>query len=268
MTRRSFVPFVPLWVTQLGPGGRSASLTEAWGGWLNSNRAMDDLTAYERLLLRFDGAPVAPDNDWLNETAQLIFEVPLSARQPQVVSSPGGYPYFALWPRDGDESSQPASVSEIFEFAIENHLGIVFFGADRLPKWELTHGQVLAWQLYGVPNPPRFWNMPPDGEGESTATEVEFMQVGAPSEEMLPPLVRSSLRWAMTERLRISNPRVGLVKRQGEPGGRLVFDLDPERFGGNEGAATAYRFLVWYFPYCIPSLGIPSMAGASWMVPL
>jgi len=160
-------------------------------------------------------------------------------------------------------------VSGIFDFVRDNFLGIVIFDEDSRPMWELTHGQVLSWQLYGKPNPPRFWNIPKEEWKAEVLTDIEIMLVGAPSEEMLPPLVRRSLRYAMKERLGIEHPRVGNINRASEPGvGRLVFDLDPTVLGGQEGVERAYHLLVWYFPYCIPSLGIATMANSSWMVDL
>jgi len=227
------------------------------------------MATFEELQERLRHPPIPADDDWINANAEFVWPIPLWARTPQVVRSPNGFPYFVLWPSPSGENCQPASVAAIFEFARDNFWGIVIFDDDSRPLWELTHGQILSWQLYGKPNPPRFWNIPKEEWGAEGLKDVEMWLLGAPSEEMLPPLVRRSLRYAMKERLGIERPRVGNIVRPHQPGvGRIVFDLDPAVLGGEQGVERAYHLLVWYFPYCIPSLGMATMANSSWMVEL
>ncbi len=224
---------------------------------------------HEQVVERIVQGPSHPDDAWFTETARMLYELPLCVREDQLMMSPKGFPYFALYMPAEHEKCQSATIKAVMDYVIQWGLGVVLSLADGRRFWELTHGHMLSWRLYGTPNPPRFWNAPPDTDGKEVLQEPEMIQVGQPNEQMLPPLVRDSLRRVMTDRLGIANPRVGLISRSSEPGvSRIVFDLDEKLLGGEEGAVAAYGILVWYLPYCIPSYHMPGMAGASWMVPL
>lgn len=209
-----------------------------------------------------------PEREWLQDFANLLEASILYVKSEQIVFDPSQMPYFAVHLTEDGEQVQPAALRDIFDYLIENRLGLVVFVEGR-GRLSLTHGHILSWQLYGTPYPPRFWDEPEDVTGQTVLTEDLKVFVGPPNDEMLPPQVRDVLRFVMKNNLWIEHPRVGLMREVGsDKASRIIFDLDPERFGGIEKGFEAYSFLVWYMPYCIPCRYIPSAAGAEWMVPL
>jgi len=220
------------------------------------------------LVAKILGRTEVPEREWLQDFASLLAESTLYVKAQQIVFDPANLPYFAVHLTKDGEHVNEAMLSDIFDTLVAHRVGLVVFieGRGRL---SLSHGHILSWQLYGTPYPQRFWDEEDDADGPQTLEEEMKVVVGPPNEEMLPAIVRDVLRTVMGQRFHIENPRVGLMREAGtNKASRIVFDIDPDTFGGVDAGYEVYKTLVWYMPYCIPSHYIPSAAGAEWMVPL
>jgi hypothetical protein len=222
----------------------------------------------EQVYERIYKGPKNPDNEWLSATAELLYNFPQCLGE-NLYWNPNGFLLYPLHLVLEKTDCKKTTVEAALDHILANHMGLLIFNASGSPLWELTHGQMLSWKLYGTPFPSRFFNAPPDENKSEQLVGNERVLVGPPNEQMLPPLVRDSIRWAMKERLKIGEPRAGVMSRESEPGmARVVFDLDPDVLGGEEASVEAYQLLTWYLPYCIPSVHMPGESGASYMVPL
>jgi|GEM_PF-2790865 len=224
---------------------------------------------YNVLYERLRESPKEPDSAWLAETARQLFSLTLCVEENPIEVRDDGFPYFVMTLMGEQNCPFGATVEGVLDYLIQNRVGIEFLTPTGFRFWYLPFGSVLAWRIYGTPNPPRFWNLPPDVEDRQQLTEIESIWVGQPNEEMLPPSVRDVLRWAMREQLGIAEPRVGLIRRERDgEAGRLVLSLDPEHFGGEEQCFDAYKFLLWFVPPCIPTIHMPTSANSAWMTRL
>jgi hypothetical protein len=227
----------------------------------------DESPSYEELLRRIDTAPPTPDPSWLNETARLFYRYPFLA-DGAVLQNADGFPLAVLWFASSEREGARVSIEKALDSIVAGRLGLLILRPDNERIWELAHGQVLSWRIWDMPYPTRFWNAI-DGTTWDVVETGERLLVSAPSDIVMPPLVRDCLRWVMKEKLKVSVPKIALVSLPNQPDVfRALFNLIPDELGGEEAALEAYKKLTWYLPERIPCLYSPGLACEAFLVPL
>jgi hypothetical protein len=131
--------------------------------------------AYISIFDKLREAPPSPDDAWHTDLARLLFQVDMSIEGKELRVSPGGFSYLEFHLPGERGIDQPATVESMLDHIVDNHLGTGFFTPAGFRFWELTHGEMLAWRLYGTPKAPRFWNAPPDSERKETPKVPEMV---------------------------------------------------------------------------------------------
>ena len=231
---------------------------------------MSEVPSISEMLDRLQKSPEKPSIEWLSATCQMLLHFPVQTREKTVISDERGLPHFCLSMPELHSGDTPVTIAEPLDQIIERKFGFMLFLPQEDRTWCFSHGRMLSCKLYDSPYTPNFWDLPEQKTECELIMNPEKLMVDPPNEEMLSLLVRDSLRWAMQTQLVIPNPRVGLIARpENEPGvSRIMFDIDPDPFGGIEQTLQVMEFLKWFMPPCVPVNYLPGLKDAPWMVPL
>lgn len=129
---------------------------------------------------------------------------------------------------------------------IESFGGIALFGSGEDPVYVFSPGDVISLKLYGLieakPNPA--WDQQPSQTEFSSTSQV---LVGAPSDDLLPPVCRRTAKEVMKTAGGLSNPGV-LCFTSGDTPPLLCFNLFAEDFENRDHFEHTAGLLMHYMP--------------------
>ncbi len=196
------------------------------------------------------------DDSWQDEFGREALHAALVYSHPSSFHGPDGLGYLGLRFPDG-ESLDFGSISGNLEDLNKWFLGVCI-GPKEKPDYVLSHGDILSYQLYGTINPPMlFGAKKPQHQGIDHMTLVKEVQaqVGAPNDDLFPPLVRRAVREYL-KRARVE-PRVIAIDLE-DTGTCLMFGFDPDKLG-MEKCQQLIQAVSWFMPRCIGLLYSPTV---------
>lgn len=205
------------------------------------------------------------DDEWKNEFSREALHAALVYNQPSSFHGPDGMGYLGLRFPDG-KSIDFGSISGNIEELNKWFMGVCI-GPVEKPDYVFSHGDILSYQLYGTINPPMLFGgqeAQHKGLKQEVVLKQEHAMIGAPNDDLFPPVVRSSVREFM-HRVQIE-PRVLAIKMEGK-GTSLMFDFNPEKLG-MEKCLRLTEAVRWFIPRCIGLVYLPSLVVSLEFVPI
>lgn len=206
-----------------------------------------DLEKTQQLSHLFAVAREARDAAWQQRVIEHLAEASFRCGDPQVMTGPGGFPYFTLYiPEPGKPFECFVLSHMVDDFLFERGWGVVINLHDNQPDWLLRYGDVVNYKLtkafYSLPQVP---DLPPTGVIESD----EQVLVGQPSELFLPTPVRNAMRQYL-EFHGHHNVKIVLLTRNTPQGTvqQLIFNLTHEEFPDEDSYQAFAQSLGWFLP--------------------
>ena len=206
-----------------------------------------DLEKTQQLSQLFAIAREARDSAWQQQVIGHLAEASFRCGDSQVMTGPGGFPYFALYiPEPGQPFECFVLSHMVDDFLFERGWGVVINLRDNQPDWLLRYGDVVNYKLnkefYSAPLVP---DLPPTGVIESD----EQVLVGQPSELFLPTPVRNAMRQYL-EYHGHHDVRIVLLTRNTPHGTvqQLIFNLTHEEFPDEDSYQAFAQSLGWFLP--------------------
>jgi len=205
------------------------------------------------------------DAVWKKQFLDNVAEASFRCRDPQLITGPDGFPYFALDLPEPYKEFQCFVVKHMIDdFILAKGCGIVFEAEPASAQWVFSYGDLLNFHLSG-----QFYSE----ENASSTDEEEpkgTVLLGQPSENFLPKAARAVLRSYLAA-YQATNPRVLLMTRQNQPtpSQELIFELDETQFATPELHDQARQRISWFLPrhYRYSTIGLNS-SFSSMMEPL
>ena len=207
-----------------------------------------DLEKTQILNELFTVAKDARDDQWQQLVIRNLAEASFRCGDPQLLTGPGGFPYFTLFiPEENQPFTCYVLSHMVDDFLFERGWGVVINLHGNQPDWLLTYGDVVNYKInkefYSAPQVP---DLPPSGILE----KEEQVLVGQPSDLLLPPQVRDSMRQYL-EQHGHKDVKIVLLSRQTPHGPvqQLIFNLTPDRFDSEEAYQAFTQSLGWFMPH-------------------
>ncbi len=192
------------------------------------------------------------NDEWLNQTGTVAYMAALVVRKEGFTNTDDGKTYLCM---DIPESRCSAATTiEVMASTILKRKAGIFVGDPSNPYLWLSHGSILSLFLYGEVSPPKFYGYVQPDLLTSTLPSRE-LRGNTPNEQMLPALVRESVRYFFKTKGIKRSGVVSLLNESGVP--VLFFELPCDR-NDTERQKELYFGLSWYMPSCIPYAGVPS----------
>jgi hypothetical protein len=194
------------------------------------------------------------DGAWRERFYAAVPDASMAAAEQQVVRGPDGFPYFALHLPRPATAFETFCVSHVLDLCLENGFGCLVTADWEHPEWVFHYGD-----LWGLKQTGAFASrvvVEPDRSKERRVL------TGAPSDELLPPVVRAAIRrWLAGHGY--PEPRVLLLAEpDARPSQSLVFSVFPEDFADRASFDLFMNHLAWFVA---PQLGIVGASReASW----
>ena len=207
-----------------------------------------DLEKTQILNELFAVAKDARDDQWQQQVIRNLAEASFRCGDPQLLTGPGGFPYFTLFiPEENQPFTCYVLSHMVDDFLFERGWGVVINLHGNQPDWLLTYGDVVNYKInkefYSAPQVP---DLPPSGILE----KEEQVLVGQPSDLLLPPQVRDAMRQYL-EHHGHKDVKIVLLSRQTPHGPvqQLIFNLTPDRFDSEEAYQAFTQSLGWFMPH-------------------
>ena len=211
---------------------------EPYYGDLQKTQILTDLFAIPR---------EARDEIWQQNIIPHLAEASFRCGDPQLLTGPGGYPYFQLFLPEQNQPFQCYVLSHMVDdFLFERGWGVVINLRDNQPDWLLTYGDVVNYKInkefYSAP---QVAELPPSG----VITKEEQVLVGQPSALFLPEQVRSAMRQFLQYHGH-QDVKIVLLSRHTPQGPvqQLIFNLTPDQFENEEAYEAFSQSLGWFLP--------------------
>ncbi len=211
---------------------------EPYYGDLQKTQILSDLFAVAR---------EARDGKWQQDVIANLAEASFRCGDPQLLTGPGGFPYFQLFIPEQNQPFECYVLSHMVDdFLFERGWGVVINLHNNQPDWLLTYGDMVNYKLnkefYSAP---QVTELPPSGIIE----KEEQVLVGQPSDLLLPPPVRNAMR----EYLKyhgLTDVKIVLLSRHTPQGPvqQLIFNLTPEQFEDEAKYEAFSQSLGWFLP--------------------
>ncbi|HQW01573.1 MAG TPA: hypothetical protein PLR30_03810 [Saprospiraceae bacterium] len=221
-----------------------------------------DLQKTQILTELFAVAQENRDDAWKHHVIQHLAEASFRSGDPQLLTGPGGFPYFQLLlPEPGTAFECYVLSHMVDDFLFERGWGVVINLKGNQPDWLLTYGDVVNYKLkkefYSAP---QISELPPTG----VIQQDEQVLVGQPSDSLLPPQVRNAMRQYL-EFHGHHGVKIALLTRMTSQGPvqQLIFDLAPEQFADEPTYQAFLQSLGWFMPqhYIFGSMDAEVMKG-------
>lgn len=182
---------------------------------------------------------------------------------PQVVTGPGGFPYFQLFLPEPGQPFQCFVLGKMKDdFLLGKGFGVVLNPTTSSADWVFTYGDILH---YHQKNTFEYPEIPPQPLSQEALKESEEVMIAAPSEEFFPQVTRNIVRNFLITNGNAS-PKVFLMTRSGEP--HLAFNISPESMGNEEKCQALLQALTWFFPRDYRLIGADEKQFENHMKPL
>lgn len=206
-----------------------------------------DLEKTQQLNNLFAVAREARDAAWQQQVIANLAEASFRCGDPQVMTGPGGFPYFSLYiPEPGQPFECFVLSHMVDDFLFERGWGVVINLRDNQPDWVLRYGDVVNYKInkefYSAPQVPE---LPPSGVIEKD----EQVLVGQPSDLLLPPQVRNAMRQYL-EFNGHDDVKIVLLSRHTPHGivQQLIFNLTQDQFPDESTYQAFAQSLGWFLP--------------------
>lgn len=202
------------------------------------------------------------DDTWKHNVIQHLAEASFRSGDPQLLTGPGGFPYFQLLLPESGQAFECYVLSHMVDdFLFERGWGVVINLKGNQPDWLLTYGEVVNYKLrkefYSAP---QISELPPTG----VIQQDEQVLVGQPSDTLLPPQARNAMRQYL-EFHGHQDVKIALLTRMTSQGPvqQLIFDLAPEQFPDEPTYQAFLQSLGWFMPqhYIFGSMDAVVMKG-------
>lgn len=187
------------------------------------------------------------DDIWKQNVIQHLAEASFRCGDPQLLTGPGGFPYFQLLLPESGTAFECYVISHMVDdFLFERGWGVVINLKDNQPDWLLTYGEVVNYKLrkefYSAP---QISELPPTG----VIQQDEQVLVGQPSDTLLPQQVRNAMRQYL-EFHGHHDVKIALLTRMTSQGPvqQLIFNLAPEQFADEATYQAFLQSLGWFMP--------------------
>ena len=211
---------------------------EPYYGDLQKTQILTDLFAVPR---------ESRDEKWQKDVIPHLAEASFRCGDPQLLTGPGGFPYFQLFLPEPNQPFECYVLSHMVDdFLFDRGWGVVINLHDNQPDWLLTYGDVVNYKLKGeFYSVPPVVTLPPDGVIEKD----EEVLTGQPSETLLPAQVRNAIRQYVqfhghhdVKILLMSRRTADAVVQQ------LIFNLTVGQFGSEADYQAFMQSLAWFLP--------------------
>jgi hypothetical protein len=211
-----------------------------------------DLAKTQVLAELFDTPRERRDAGWVERFYAAAPDASLAGFETQVRQGPDGFPYFEM-AIPGEGKFTPFCITRILDFVLDNGFGaVVWPNAQRTgePGWVFTYGNLLSYSLGGKFDDRSAEEMARRGGGERLNVGGHKVMVGEPSESLLPARTRKVIEDYMRTVFKHPKPEIRLLVDPAlNPPQQLMFNLNPQQFGGDEGRLMgALRRLSWFLP--------------------
>lgn len=187
------------------------------------------------------------DDAWKQKVIEHLAEASFRCGDPQLLTGPGGFPYFQLLLPESGQAFECYVLSHMVDdFLFERGWGVVINLKGNQPDWLLTYGEVVNYKLrkefYTVPEVSA---LPPTGVIE----QDEQVLVGQPSNTLLPPQAKNALRQYL-EFHGHHGVKIALLTRMTSQGPvqQLIFNLAPDQVADEATYQAFLQSLGWFMP--------------------
>jgi hypothetical protein len=200
----------------------------------------DDTSQLEKLLIEY-GKRQFPNT--LNQMYELFPKVPLYYTSLEAELGPDNFPYVNLKLRAENENH--TTLKEIAEKALTEGFGVTINKSGAQVDWVFSLGDFISLARAGI-------LVSHNGNVGFQSNRVEKetkVQVGTPSEDIIPMTVRKHLRNFMQITLKIENPKFYLMfNPKDNPPWTIMFNFSRKDFGSEAEYRNALSYLSRFFP--------------------
>jgi hypothetical protein len=205
-----------------------------------------DLEKTQMLSKLFDVPRDARDSHWQSNVIEHLSEASFRCGDPQVMTGPGGFPYFQLFIPEANQPFECYVLSHMVDdFLFERGWGVVINLKDNQPDWLLTYGDVVNYKLRK-----EFYSPPPEAMPPSGIIEKEEeVLTGQPSETLFPQPLRNALRQYLVFHGH-KDVKILLMSRHRPEGivQQIVFNLTVDQFVDEPSYQALMQSLAWFMP--------------------
>ncbi len=193
------------------------------------------------------------DHKWVNRFYKLIPNHQLFCDNLEPVYGPDGLPYIRLFLKPHTNTT---TLKDVAPRCIEYGLGVTLITEEhKEPDWVFGCGDLVSLANFGAIS----LDEQRINHQNYVVGENEDVLLGQPSEQYLPPSIRSIIKQDLENTFNIENPSVLLMfNSKMTPPYSMVFALSKEDFGGdNDLYEHAMRRIAWHLPSHCPATSMP-----------
>lgn len=205
-----------------------------------------DLEKTQRLSNLFALPSDARDTKWQQGVIADLAEASFRCGDPQLLTGPGGFPYFQLFIPEPHQPFECYVLSHMVDdFLFERGWGVVINLQDNHHDWLLTYGDIVNYKLRM-----EFYSPPPESLPPTVVIEKEEpLLTGQPSEDLLPIPLRNAMRQYLTY---YGHPdvKIMLMSRHTPegPAQQIIFNLTVDQFADEVTYQSFMESLAWFMP--------------------
>ncbi|MBK7407259.1 MAG: hypothetical protein IPL49_18700 [Saprospirales bacterium] len=193
----------------------------------------------------FEVPKEARDESWLAPFLEAIPTAGLASADPQVLSGPDGFPYFALYSPQPGQDFEPFCIQQLIpDLLLRNGVGVAINPSPEGVDWVFTYGDILNWHLRGV-----FYSPVTEPQEPVEEEEPGTLIIEKTPDDVLPMKAREVLRGFLKSK-GVARPQAFLLCQTTENDilKSLVFNIFEEDFDTPEAFNTLMEQVQWFLP--------------------